>query len=160
MPQLFDDLFYIPPDVADLQRTVTVAVALADLLNSEGNAESITFTTTFIPEFEPDNLPVPKALVFPAGIGITKTARRGHTEDHAVEIGIGRKIANEDANVRTHVKTVEEVIDTLKAQHNQVITVGGDQVSYLSIDTVLFVPERLRQRIALSVIRYTYRGFS
>lgn len=160
MPQLFDDLFYIAPDVGDEQRTVAAAIALADLLNSHGNAEGIVFATTFIPEFDPDKLPAPKGLIFPAGVTIEKTARRGHTEDNSIQIGIGRKISNEDTDPKRQVKTVEEIVDIIKAEENRVLTVGDSEVTYLSIEVALFIPEQLRKRVALSVISYVFRGFS
>lgn len=159
MPQLFDDLFYIPP-VVDEQRTVAVAVVLADLLNSHGTAEGVTFTVTLMPEFEADNLPAPKALVFPAGLLIESTARTGLTEDHSVEIGIGRKVVDGEEDGKTHVKLVEEVIDILKRKEYRVLEVMGEKVYRRSIESVLFIPEKLRKRIALGVVRWTYREFT
>lgn len=159
MPQLFDDLFYIPP-VVDEQRTVAVAVVLADLLNGEGNTEGITFQVTLMPEFRADELPTPKALVFPSGLLIEQTARVGLTEDHAIEIGIGRKVVDGEEDGKTHVKLVQEVIDILKRKEYRVLEVMGEKVYRRSIESTLFIPEKLRQRVALSVIRWTYREFT
>ena len=41
-----------------------------------------------------------------------------------------------------------------------ILTIDDEEVTFLTIETTLYVPELLRKRVALSVISYVYRGFS
>ena len=150
-----------------VQNTIDLADAVVLILNAALplGGETITFARTFIPEFDPDdlaNLAEPgKGSVFPSQLDLTRASRHDDAEGHVIEIGLGRKIDNESASVEQQMLTVEAVKNVLRLEANQVLTlpVDGDEVQFLGIEIVLLVPELLRKRVALSVVRVTYRGF-
>lgn len=149
-----------------LQDTLDAADAVAALLIASGDlTESITYVFKMIPEFDPKVLAAltepASGQVFPSQLTLERASRVHDSEDHVVEVGIGRLIADEDANLRLHITTVEEVKNVIRDEDNQLLTLPGDgnSLSFLGIEVVLFVPELLRKRVALSVVRVTYRGY-
>ena len=152
-----------------LQDTILAADAVVLLINAAITADDIEediapFTRVFVPEFEKDNLAVPKGEVFPAGMDISKADRRSDNEDSVIEIGVGRRMTGADAettDVETQLLTVQQVKDELRKKENQFLTLdGGDQLQFRKVAITLFVPELFRKGIALSVVQVTYRGFS
>jgi hypothetical protein len=145
------------------QTTVDAADEVVSILNAAGLAEGITFSRTFVPEFDPDDLSAgPKGSVYPAGLELSRETRAQDREDHGIEIGVGRKIANESTDIETQVNTVEEVVAELRKAANRTISTAadGDSLKFISIEVRLFIPELLRRRVALSVVRVVYRGWS
>lgn len=146
-----------------IQSTIQVADEIAKLLNAASLTESIVYSRKFVPEFDPEMLADgPKAVCFPAELALTRASRRGDAEDHACEIGIGRKISGDgEADSATQLATVDEVLLEIRKEENQIITTTeGEELNFISLETKLFVPELLRKRIALSVIKVVYRGFT
>ena len=147
------------------QTTIDAADAVVSILNAAGLAEGITFSRTFLPEFDPDDLASPKGSVFPASIELGRATRTEDSEDHAIEVGIGRRLTGADAestDIETQLATVEEVLGVLRAAGNRTISTPDDstELLFFSVEARLFIPELLRKRIALSVVRVVYRGFA
>lgn len=146
-----------------IQNTIDAADAVVALINAAGLTEGITFARSFIPEFDPDEMPAPKGIVFPAALELERASRADDAEDSIIEVGIGRKINNETTDVVLQLKTVEEVKDVLRDSANNELsgpTDPADVVYFRALSVTLFVPELLRKRVALSIVRVTYRGFS
>lgn len=148
------------------QDTIEAADAVVVLLNAAGLSEGITFARTFIPEFDPDdlaNLSEPaKGSVFPSSLELSRASRADDNEDSIIEIGIGRKIDNEDADVKLQLATVDEVKNVIRDPDNGELAFvddPADVVYFRRLEVTLFVPQLLRKRVALSVLRVTYRGF-
>jgi len=147
------------------QTTIDAADAVVSLLNAAGLAEGITFSRTFVPEFDPDELSDPKGSVFPASIELGRATRTEDSENHSIEVGVGRRISGADAestDIETQLATVEEVLGVLRASENRTISTPDDSTGLLffSAEARLFIPELLRKRVALSVVRVVYRGFA
>lgn len=147
-----------------VQDTIDAADEVAVILNAGTYTEALTFARSFIPDFDPDELPdtLPKCVVFPASLELTRASRRDDNEDSVIEVGIGRKLssaATEDAAIVAQLLAVEEVKNELRDESNQ--TIAGktdlDEFHFTGLTVNLFVPELLRKRIALSVIRVVYR---
>jgi len=148
-----------------LQDTIAAADAVVLLINAATITEAIgDFSRTFVPEFEPNDLPAPKGLVFPAGQNLTRADRNSDNEDNVIEVGIGRKLTGADAettDIETQMLTVEEVIAELRKKANKRLTLaGGEVLAFRKLSVTLFVPELFRKHVALSVVRIEYRGFS
>jgi len=149
-----------------IQDTIEAADRVVEIINSLTITEpAITFQRTFIPEYDPADLAAltepARGLVFPAAIELSIASRSTDAEDHIIEIGLARKIDNEDADVLTQLLTLEEIKTELRDSDNQLLTgADGNNFQFFSMAVVLFVPESLRKRVLLSVIRIVYRGFS
>lgn len=147
-----------------IQNTIDVADAVVVFLNAATLPESITFARSFVPEFDPDelaNMAEPaKGLVFPSQLELTRASRAEDNEDSIIEIGIGRTLDDETTAIAAQLLTVEAVKNEVRKSENGVLTLPGDSnvVDLLGLEVVLVVPELLRKRIALSVVRITYRG--
>lgn len=146
-----------------LQDTIAAADAVVLVINAGTYTEAVAdFTRTFVPEFEADELPAATGLVYPSGLNISKATRTSDNEDSVIEIGIGRKLsvgAAEATDIETQLATVEEVKDVIRAAR-QLTLASGEILGLRTIELTLFVPELLRKRLAVSVIRVEYRGFS
>ncbi len=147
------------------ETTIDAADAVVSLLNAAGLSEGITFARTFVPEFDPDDLTSPKGSVFPASIDLGRATRNSDSEDHGIEVGVGRRLAGADAettDIETQLATVEEVLGVLRSKPNRTISTPDDstELLFFSVEARLFIPELLRKRIALSVVRVVYRGFA
>lgn len=147
-----------------IQNTIDAADAVVVFLNAATLPESITFARSFVPEFDPDelaNMAEPaKGLVFPSQLELTRASRAEDNEDSIIEIGIGRTLDDETTAIAAQLLTVEAVKNEVRKSENGVLTLPGDSnvVDLLGLEVVLVVPELLRKRIALSVVRITYRG--
>ncbi len=140
--------------------TIDAADAIAAVLNGAGLTEGITFSRTLFPEFNPENLEEPSGQCFPASIEESRADRSTDQVDHVVEVGIGRKLDDEEADSETHLETIEEIRDKLKELAREITTpTEGETLLWVGMETTLFVPELLRKRVALSVIRLSYRNW-
>jgi len=145
--------------------TVDAADAVVLLVNAAGLTEGTVFSRSFIPEYDPEDLTAPKGVVFPAGLELARSDRGSDVEDHAIEIGLGRRLQGADAettDIETHLSSVQEIIAVFRLKVNRIITtpVEAEELLFLAAEVRLFIPELLRKRIALSVVRLTYRGFA
>jgi hypothetical protein len=149
-----------------IQDTIDTADAVVAFLNDASLSESITYARTFIPEFDPSDLAnlgaePAKGLVFPSQLNLERASRVEDSEDNVIEIGIGRVLDNEDADIKAQLLTLEDVKNEVRDDSNAVLTLpgDGDEVQFRGVEVVFLVPELLRKRVALSVVRVTYRGF-
>jgi len=153
-----------------LQDTVDAADAVVVILNAvavPAMPEAVTFARTFIPEFEADDLAnlseVAKGVVVPGGFESSPASRVTDTENHIIEVGLGRTLDNETTDIDAQLLMVESVIRRIRKPAHQVITLPGDgnTLQYIGTEVAaFFVPALLTKRIALSVVRFTYRGFN
>lgn len=149
-----------------VQNTIDVADAVVQLLNDAQPlaGETVTAARTFIPEFDPDDLAnsaePAKCSVFPSSLELTRASRHDDAEDHVVEIGIARRLENETTDVAKNLETVEAIKNLARDDENKMLTLPGDggDVLFLGVEVELVVPDLLRKRVALSVVRCTYRG--
>jgi len=146
-----------------IQDTIQLADEIAKVLNAAGLDEGIVYSRKFVPEFDPEMLADgPKAVCFPSDLVLTRASRRGDAEDHSCEVGIARKIDGDgEADTEKQLATVDEILETLREFSQQTIeTTEGEELNFLGLETKLFVPEQLRKRVALSVIKVVYRGYT
>jgi hypothetical protein len=149
-----------------IQDTIEAADAVVAILNTLVPTEgAITFERTFIPEYDPSVLAElvepARGLVFPAAVDLEFASRSTDAEDHIVEVGLARLLDDEEADTVTQLQTLEEMKREIRDSDNQVLTgADGNEFQLKGIAIVLFVPASLRKRVALSVLRLTYRGFA
>lgn len=141
-----------------VQKTIDIADALVTLVNAA--AIGVTFSRAFVPEFDADDLAAPKGVVVPRSITIEPGSRTTDFDDHSIEIGIGRRISSEDADMKAGLLVFEALVDVIRAGANKSLTTSdGDTVCRRgTVEVRLYDPEHVRKRVSLSVLRVTYRG--
>jgi len=143
-----------------VQQTLDTADAVVSLINAAGLTEGIIFARVFVPEFEADELTSPKGVVVASSMEIENASRTTDHDDHSIEIGIGRRLSNEAADMATHLLTLEEVLGVIRDRDNAALTVSDGEIVRLkgAVQVRLYDPAHVVKRVALSVLRVIYRG--